>query len=159
MEEESAQLAALEKQFLVAVGLRNKGQIDRAVQQFKAILTVEPRLAEPHIELAHICVDTDRLDRAESHAREAIEQLSQGGAWLDSVSENTVKSVAHALLAEVLRRRADEDDVIFGDPDEFRKMVEESKEHFKIAAALDPDDATASYYAFFMGVDDVKLPT
>ena len=35
MEEESAQLAALEKQFLVAVGLRNKGQIDRAVQQFR----------------------------------------------------------------------------------------------------------------------------
>jgi tetratricopeptide (TPR) repeat protein len=159
MENDSEQLVALEKQFLIAVGLRNDGQIDRAVKQFKAILTIEPRLAEPHIELAHICVDTDRLDRAESHALEAIEQLEQSGVWLDSVPENTVKAVAHALLAEILRRRADEDDVIFGDPAEFLKMVELSKEHFKIAAALDPDDTTASYYAFFMGVDDVKLPT
>jgi tetratricopeptide (TPR) repeat protein len=159
MENDSEQLVALEKQFLIAVGLRNDGQIDRAVKQFKAILTIEPRLAEPHIELAHICVDTDRLDRAESHALEAIEQLEQSGVWLDSVEENTVKAVAHALLAEILRRRADEDDVIFGDPEEFLKMVELSKKHFKIAAALDPDDTTASYYAFFMGVDDVKLPT
>ena len=98
MENDSEQLVALEKQFLIAVGLRNDGQIDRAVKQFKAILTIEPRLAEPHIELAHICVDTDRLDRAESHALEAIEQLEQSGVWLDSVPENTVKAVAHALL-------------------------------------------------------------
>ncbi len=62
-----------------------------------------------------------------------------------------MKGVAHALLAEILRRIADEDDVIFGDADRFRSLVEESKKHFEAARDLDSDDSYSSYYAFFLG--------
>ena len=58
---------------------------------------------------------------------------------------------ARATLAEILRRRADEDDVIFGEPEAFRALLAESKVHFEQAATLDPSDAYSSYHAFFLG--------
>ena len=88
---------------------------------------------------------------AETHAREGLSHLEQTGPWTDELPENVVKGVAHALLAEILRRIADEDDVIFGDPDRFRQLVEESKQHFETASRLDSDDSYSSYYAFFLG--------
>jgi hypothetical protein len=51
----------------------------------------------------------------------------------------------------VLRRRADEDDIIFGDPDVFKSLVAESQTLFKQAAELDASDDYASYYSFYMG--------
>src|SRR5690606_14016770 len=127
------------------------GDLDGAEDELRAILKVEPRLAEPHLELARVLLDTDRLSEAEAHAREGLQHLESGGQWTDEVPENVLLALGHALLAEVLRRRADEDDVIFGDPDEFRGLVEESRVHFARAAELDPSDEYASYHAFFLG--------
>ena len=140
-----------------ALRLKDAGELDRAEDEFRAILKVEPRLAEVHMELGRVLLDTDRISEAESHAREGLRYLDNGGQWTDEVPENVLTALACALLAEVLRRRADEDDVIFGDPDDFHKMVAESKSLFDRAAQLDSSDDYSSYYAFFMGKPGVVL--
>jgi tetratricopeptide (TPR) repeat protein len=153
-------LDALAQRFLGALAHKEAGRIDRAEDELRAILRVEPRLPEPRLELARLLLDSDRLDDAEDQAREALEALEAGGAWTEELPEETVRSIAHATLAEILRRRADEDDVLFGDPEAFRALVAEAREHFRKAAALDPSDETASYYAFHMGLElpDGSLP-
>lgn len=153
-------LDELSQRFLTALAHKEAGRLDRAEDELRAILRVEPRLPEPRMELARLLLDADRLDDAEDQAREALSALEAGGAWTEDVPEHTVKSIAHATLAEILRRRADEDDVIFGDPEAFRALVEEARSHFGKAAELDPSDATASYYAFHMGLElpDGSLP-
>lgn len=144
-------LDQLGQRFLAALDRREQGALDAAEDELRAILRAEPRLAEPRLELARILLDTDRLDDAEDHAREALEVLIGGGQWIDDLPEATVLAIAHATLAEILRRKADEDDVIFGDPDVFRAMVAEAKDHFARSAELDPSEERASYYAFFLG--------
>lgn len=148
----------LSKQFLAALGKKEAGDFDAAEEALHAILKVEPRLAEPRMELARILLETDRVADAEPHAREALEQLERDGQWIDDIPDEVVKGIAHALLAEILRRRADEDDVLFGDPDTWRALIDESKAHFAEAAELDPSDATSSYYAFFLG-KELGTPT
>ncbi|MEQ1565801.1 MAG: tetratricopeptide repeat protein [Myxococcota bacterium] len=154
---ESRQLEALAERFVAAMEHRDAGRLDTAEDELRAILRNEPRLAEPRLELSRILLDTDRLDEAEDHVREALEVLIAGGQWTDELPENVVLSVAHGTLAEVLRRKADEDDVIFGDPATFRAMIEESKNHFARAAELDPSDENGSYYAFFLGIPGSTL--
>lgn len=137
--------------FLEALALREAGHVDRAEERLLDLLKVEPRLPEPRMELARILLDTDRVSEAEPHAREALRQLEAGGQWTDDLPEHVVTSMAHALVAEILRRRIEDDDVVFGDPETFRALVSEAKAHFQAAATLDPTDATASYYALFLG--------
>ena len=153
-DQENEELEALGRRFLAALAARQAGDIDTAEDELRAVIRAEPRLAEPHMELARILLDTDRLQPAEDHAREAMAHLQAGGQWTDELSENVVQALSHALLAEILRRRVDEDDVIFGDPDTFKALVEESKTHFAKAAELDPRDEYSSYHAFFLGVQD-----
>lgn len=148
---EQSALEALEPRFLQALASRDRGALDDAEEALRAILKLEPRLPEPHLELARILLDTERVPAAEPHAREALRHLEAGGQWTDELPENVLQSVAHALLAEVLRRLAESDEVIFGPPDRFEALLAESRQHFAAAAALDPTDATASYYAFFLG--------
>lgn len=147
-------LRALESRFMTALAHKEANALDKAEEELRAILREEPRLAEPHLELARILLDTNRLPDAESHAREGLAHLSrEHGQWTDDLPENVVLALSHALLAEVLRRRADEDDVLFGDPEEFRRLVAESKANFAKAAELDPQDEYSSYYAFFLGIE------
>ncbi|MEM6929461.1 MAG: tetratricopeptide repeat protein [Myxococcota bacterium] len=154
-ESEAARLASLETTFLSALALKDGGDFDKAEEQLREILRTEPRLAEPHMELARILLETDRLDDAEAHARQAIEILGgDNGQWTDELPENVVMALAHALLAEILRRRADSDEVLFGDPEVFRALVAEAKSHFETAADLDPKDEYSSYYGFFLGIED-----
>ena len=155
-ERESAALKELEDRFIQAVTQKDQGKLDDAEEAFREILRVEPRLPEPRLELARLLLDTDRLDEAEEHAREALQHLEAGGQWIDDLSEETVLALSHALLAEVLRRRADEDSVIFGDPETYKRLVAESRKHFETAAALDPSDEYSSYHAFFLGKPGVK---
>ena len=157
-QQEQHQLGALGDDFMSALRLKEQGEIDKAESLFKSIIRREPRLAEPHMELARLYLDTDRLSQAESEAREALEQLDKGGQWTDEIPENVLAALAHALLAEILRRRADEDDIIFGDPDVFKALVAESQALFKQASDLDASDDYASYYAFYMGRPENKTP-
>lgn len=148
---EARRLEAVAERFLEALKQKDAGRIDRAEDALREILRLEPRLPEPRMELARILLDTDRLPEAEEHARLALEHLESGGQWTADIPENVVLALCHALLAEILRRRADEDDVIFGDPGAFRALVEESRTHFEKASELDPADEYASYHAFFLG--------
>lgn len=149
---EEVLLDELGQRFLRALADKDAGKIDRAEEELRAILMVEPRLGEPRMELARIFLDSDRLSDAEDHAREAVETLEGHGTWTDELPKNVVLGLAHGLLAEVLRRRADEDDVIFGDATEFHALVAEAKKHFERAAELDPADEYASWHAYFLGV-------
>ena len=144
-------LDALGQQFLRALEDKESGRVDAAEEALAAILKQEPRLPEPRMELARILLDTERIEAAETHARLALEHLEAGGQWTDMLPDNVVKSVAHALLAEILRRRLEEDAVIFGDPEGFKTLLAESKSHFGLARELDPTDETSSFYAFFLG--------
>jgi tetratricopeptide (TPR) repeat protein len=150
-EEEIARLDALAAHFSAALGLVERGDIDRAEEAFLRILREEPRLPEPRMELARILLETERIADAEEHARLALSHLASGGRWTDALPPGVVESIAHALLAEILRRRLDEDDVIFGDPVAYRALIAESREHFETAHKLDPTDETSSYYAVFLG--------
>lgn len=151
-DDEAKQLDALGERFMAALDHREAGRLDTAEDELRAILRAEPRLAEPRMELARLLLDTDRVDEAEEHAREALSALQTSGQWTDELPENVVSAIAHATLAEALRRKADEDDVIFGDPDTFHALVRESKEHFARAAELDPNEEYGSYHAFFLGM-------
>lgn len=148
---EAAALEALSARFLQALTAKDAGRFDRAEDLLRDIVRAEPRLAEPHMELARLLLDADRLDDAEAHAREALAHMEAGGPWTEDLPPQIVHGLAHGLLAEVLRRKADEDDVLFGDPDQFRALLAEARTHFEAAAALDPDDSYASFHAFFLG--------
>jgi tetratricopeptide (TPR) repeat protein len=150
-QEEAVRLDALAAQFTAALDLKERGDLDRAEEMLHRVLRAEPRLPEPRMELARILLDTDRLADAEEHARLALEHLEGGGRWTDSLPPGVVEAIAHALLAEILRRRLEEDDVIFGDPEGFRRMLQESQQLFARAHTLDPTDETSSYYALFLG--------
>jgi tetratricopeptide (TPR) repeat protein len=150
--EDDPRLAALEPRFLAALSRKEVGDLDAAEEELRSILRVEPRLPEPHLELSRILLDTDRLDEAEVHAREALRLVEAGGQWTDEIPEEVLQALVHATLAEVLRRRADDDDAIFGDESVFRALVDESRQHFARAAELDPQDEYASYHAFFLGL-------
>jgi tetratricopeptide (TPR) repeat protein len=156
-ESERAHLDALSERFMAALAQKDAGRIDAAEDALRAILRTEPRLAEPRLELARILLDTDRLEEAEDHAREAVDVLDNGGQWTDELPETVVQAIGHATLAEILRRKADEDDVIFGDPEVFREMVREAQQHFARAAELDPSEDYASYHAFFMGLPGAEM--
>ena len=148
---ESTQLEQLGKDFMVAMQLKESGQVDSALEALQAILKVEPRLAEPRMEMARIYLDVDRTTDAEENAKQALEDLGNHGQWVDTLDEGVILALAHALVAEALRRRAEEDDIIFGDPEVFKKMLNDSRNHFAKASELDPSDAYSSYHAFFMG--------
>lgn len=154
---ESRALDELGERFMDALRHKEEGRVDAAEDELRAILRAEPRLGEPRLELARILLDTDRLDEAEDQAREALTALQDGGQWTDELPESVVNAIAHATLAEVLRRKADEDDVIFGDPAVFHAMVQEAKDHFARAAELDPSEEYGSYHAFFLGIPGAKV--
>lgn len=150
---EQEALEALGARFLQALADKDAGRLDDAEDALAGILKEEPRLPEPRMELARILLDTARLTDAETHARLALEHLEAGGRWTDMLPEGVVEAMAHALLAEILRRRLEEDDVIFGSRERFEAMLAESKALFAKAHALDPSDETSSYYAFFLGAE------
>lgn len=146
---------SLQRDFLGAAAARSRGDVDRAEELLRAVIATEPRFAEPHLELADLLLATDRLDDAEGHAREGLAALDATGLWTEDLDEHEVRAVAHRLLGTVLRRRLEEDDaVVFGDPAEFRAVVDECRKHFAEAARLDPDDAESGRTADLLGSGD-----
>ncbi len=143
-------LDELGTQFMTAVHARNAGKIAEAEESLRAIIRAEPRLAEPHMELGRLLLDIGQLEEAEAHAREALDQLDRGGTWTEEIPEHVILGVGCALLGEVLRRQADSDEVVFGDPDRFRAILEESQSWFAKAASADPEDTYSSHQAFFL---------
>ena len=65
---------------------------------------------------------------------------------LKIVSEEALLSLAYGTLGEALRRQADTDEVVFGDPQVWEAMIQEAKSAFTRAVALDGDNVHASYW-------------
>lgn len=144
-------LAALEPTFLKALEARANGRIDAARELFADILRIEPRLAEPRMELGRIHLETGRLDDAEVEAREALRILEAGGQWSMDVPEPVMLALAWALLGAILKEQAATDEVVFGDPAVFEERIRQSRVAFARAAELDPADTISALNAAEMG--------
>ncbi len=157
-ERDEEHLAPLTVRFMHALERRRAGQVDRAADDLRAILRVEPRLAEPHIELASIHLAMEQPEPGVEHAREAVRLLESGSRWNEDLPEDVLKSLAYNLLGEALRKVADQDAVVFGEPDRWKALMEEARQSFRTAAALDPDNQHASWAAFGFGPEPEEAP-
>jgi tetratricopeptide (TPR) repeat protein len=153
-QEIEAHLNALEQQFMQALALKEKGQGDKALALLESILRVEPRLPEPHLEMARIYLERERLEEAEAEAREAVGLLERGGQWLEDIPEAIMQALAWALLGEILKQRAASDDVVFGEADVFRALIAESRAAFAKAVELDPEDLASAVTAAELGGEE-----
>lgn len=149
---ETAHLDGLDQRFLAALAARRKGDLDSCAELLRGVLKVEPRLAEPHMELASLLLETEQVVEALEHAEAAVRLLESGEPWTDDLPPHVIRSLAWNLLAEALRRRADSDEVVFGDPAVFEQLMGRAKSAFGKAAALDPDNAHADHWGFALGV-------
>ncbi len=148
------ELEALAERFMQALAARRSQDVDRAMEILLEIMKKEPRLPEPHLELAHIHLEAGRIPEAEANAREGLSWLERGGQWVDNLEDFQIASLAHGLLGEVLSQKANTDEVVFGDPEDFAEMLAESRGHFQQAAKLDPENAYAGSQAFFLGLEE-----
>lgn len=144
LDPEDERIQALGPRFLDALRAAEARDVDAASEILRGILKVEPRLAEPHMELARVLLDTGQLDEAEEHAREALRLLESGGQWTDDLPEDVLLSLAADLLGEILRQRADADEIVFGDAETWKALVDESMALFRRAHALDPNNEHAA---------------
>lgn len=149
---ESAHLDGLDQRFLSALNARRNGDLDACAELLRGVIQAEPRLAEPHMELASLLLEVQQVAEAQEHAEEAVRLLETGEPWTDDLPANVVRSLAWNLLAEALRRRADSDEVVFGDPAVFEQLMGRAKSAFGKAAALDPDNAHADHWGFALGL-------
>ena len=148
-EVENEKVKALQIRFMNAMKARQKGDLDGAAELLLGILKVEPRLPEPHLELAHILIGVEKYDDALAHGQQAVQMLEMNGQWIDSLEENVVLSLAYNVLGEIYRRIADQDEVVFGDPEKWQELIKNSRNAYKKAAALDPDNPHADYWGGF----------
>ena len=151
MDKEQKEMKALQKRFMQAIAAKRKGDLDSASEILRAILKVEPRLAEPHMELAHILIGVEQYDDAQIHAEEAVRVLEMKGQWVDDLPENVMLSLAYNILGECYRKIADQDDIVFGDSEKWKALVQKSRSAYKKAAALDPENPHADYWGGFDG--------
>ncbi|MEE2749914.1 MAG: tetratricopeptide repeat protein [Myxococcota bacterium] len=140
--------------FLAALEKRRTGDVTGAEEDLKEVLLAEPRLPEPRLELGHIYLEAGRIPEAESEIREGLRWLEQGGQWVEDISENQALSLAHGLLGEVLRARCESDEAVFGDEEDFKALLKESRTSFEKAAKLDPENEYAAHHAFFLGLEE-----
>lgn len=151
LHDDESHLEGLDQRMLDALQARRKGDVDAASELLRSILSVEPRLAEPRVELASMLLEAEQLEEAEAEAREAARLLDLGGQWAEDVNPDIMRSLAWNLLAEALRRQADQDTVVFGDPERWTTLMAESREAFQKAASLDPTNEHAAHWALGMG--------
>ena len=145
---DEAHMAGLAQMFLNALEHRRSGNLEKASDAMREILKREPRLAEPRLELASMLLEGGLHEEAATHAEEAISILEGNGQWTDEIPENVLQSHAWSLLGAALQRQADADEIVFGDPDTWKALMERSKKAFKRAETLDPHNDHASSWAF-----------
>ena len=138
---------ALEQRFMQAIEARENGDLDSAAEMMLGILKIEPRLPEPHLELSHIYLQVGQLEDAQTHIDEAIVYLESGGQWTDDLEESEVLSLAYSTKGEIYRALASEDEMVFGDEEEFKKLLKEAKTAFKKAALINPQNEHAVYWS------------
>ena len=140
--EHNENLEHLEKLFMNAMEYRQNGNVDKAEKILLQILKEEPRLAEPHLELAHIYFNTGKQQEALNHIKDCIEYLEKGGQWIE-IEENILLSMAYTIQGEIYQSMADRDEVIFGDQEAWKDLITASKKSFTKAKELDPENGEA----------------
>ena len=145
-EVENANLQQLEQHFLTAMELRQSGNTQAAMKLLLAVLKEEPRLPEPHLEVAHIYYSIDQLEDAHTHIEQAVQQLENGGQWLD-IPETELLSMAYILQGEIYRGLADRDEVVLGNPKQFQEYINRAKNAFNKAKLIDPSNVDALGHA------------
>ena len=145
-------LEALGQEFMAAMHAIEGGDVEAGEKALREILKVEPRLAEPRMELARLRLVAEDLETAESEARQAVALLDAGGQWNLDIPENVMVSLAHGLLGEVLRQKASTDAVLDGPAETFQAVLREAQLQFQVAADRDPENEHARYHAFHLGL-------
>jgi len=136
-------LESLEDAMAEALELRQKGSNEEAVRLFRQILSSEPRLAEPRLELAHLAASADDWEEAEAQARMAVQVLRSGGQWILDLPAEQLLAFAVNLLGEILVRSIELGDLIFRDKKRFNTIWNEAANLFVEAKALDPSNEDA----------------
>jgi tetratricopeptide (TPR) repeat protein len=134
--------AELEGRFLEAMECLRGGRDGRAMELLKEILNADPRLPEPHLELAILWHGQGRLDEAIEHARLAVKVLERGGQWTDDLPSHVLLAHARNLLGELLVEQSQAGETPF-DHDHFAEIWNEACALFAAAYEGDPDNADA----------------
>ena len=80
---EAAEIEPMQALFMAAMEHRQHGNPKKAEVCLLEIVKKEPRLPEPHLELAHIYHAQEQYDEARTHIEQAVQYLENGGQWLD----------------------------------------------------------------------------
>lgn len=133
---ESSAIEPMQALFMAAMEHRQMGQTKKAEACLLEIVKNEPRLPEPHLELAHIYHSTEQLDEARIHIEDAVQYLENGGQWLD-LPEAEVLSMAYVIQGDIYRSLADLDEVVFGDQVLYVEYINKAKKAFTKANTID----------------------
>jgi tetratricopeptide (TPR) repeat protein len=146
MNEEEKVLKQLEFKFLEAIQAYQNDNLDKAERINKAILEIEPRLVEPNIELATIALRREQFETAQVYAEEGIRLCGLHGHWMDNFTDDELLSLSYCTLGEALRFQAQEDKIIFEEPDRFHELMKNARNSYKKAAEIDPENEFAVYW-------------
>jgi len=138
-----AHLGSLEVAMARAFELMQEGKQAEASDLFRQILQVEPRLAEPRLELAHLAASNEEWEEDEAQARSAVQTLRAGGQWTLDLEADVLLAFAINLLGEILVRAIEGSDLIFHDRGQFNTVWNEAAALFREAQGLDPANEDA----------------
>jgi tetratricopeptide (TPR) repeat protein len=139
-----ARLDGLGPRLHEALRLRREGKDPQAEHILRELLRVEPRLAEPRLELAHLAASRGDWDEAVAQAREAVSTLRAGGQWTEDMEPAALLAFALNLLGEVLVRSIEDTDLYIEEPERFTRTWNEAALLFDEARRLDPRNPDAA---------------
>ena len=136
---------ALIKKFEQALEARQNNDIDSCCELLLHIIKNEPRLPEPHLELANIYLIIEKLEDARVHIEEAISYLENGGQWTE-IDSNTLLSLAYSTKSEIYHALADRDEIVLNsNEEEFVRLIKISQSAKKKAQELNPNQHIDNY--------------
>ena len=140
---EQVVLNKLSQAFQEAMALRSAGKTEAAEKALLEILKLEPRLAEPRIELAHIAFSNGDIEQAESQTRQALNSLRANGQWTEDLKPEVLLSYTLNLLGEILISRFNERSVDEDDFTQYETAWNEAASLFSQAVEVDPENREA----------------
>ena len=133
---EASEIEPMQALFMAAMEHRQHSNPKKAEACLLEIVKKEPRLPEPHLELAHIYCAQEQFEDARIHIEQSVQYLENGGQWLE-LPENEILAMAYLIQGEIYRSLADLDEVVFGDQSVYIEYVNRAKNAFKKANMVD----------------------
>lgn len=144
-DQENSYTNALIKKFEQAMDARERNDIDSCCELLLQVIKQEPRLPEPHLEIANIYLIIEKLEDARVHIEEAITYLENGGQWMD-MDLSTVLSLAYATKSEIYHALADQDEIVLNSNEtEFIRLMKISKDAKKKSEECNPNQHVDNY--------------